>query len=157
MKPTTMTVRLNATLSEFVAANVSEHEDVGANLHGDDAAFRQIDVGAAAEADEPEAFAGIQWLGRFHPADDAACDEAGDLHAGDVLTVGGAQVQRVALVLDRGLVEGGIHEAVMGAGNFVGPGIGAGPETPIAVESLNIAGDICIYTNHNLVIEKPAK
>src|SRR5690606_25000085 len=70
---------------------------------------RQQDIETGAEADEPEAFAGIQWLGGLHPADDAARDEAGDLHDAD-LAVMRLDDHPVALVVFARLVKFGIDE-----------------------------------------------
>ena len=70
----------------------------------------EVDVHARAEADEAVALAARERGTRLDVAQDAARDEARDLHAGDVVAVGGAQVQRVALVLERRLVERGVDE-----------------------------------------------
>src|SRR5690606_24817397 len=70
---------------------------------------RQEDVQAGAEADEAEAFAGIDRFGGFCPADDATCDEPGDLHDGDV-AVAALDHHAVAFVVFARLVEPGIDE-----------------------------------------------
>src|SRR5688572_1830597 len=72
---------------------------------------RQVDVDAGAEADEAEPLAFAQRGTRLDVAKDAARDQARHLHAGDVLAVGHAQPERVALVVERGLVERGVEEA----------------------------------------------
>src|SRR4051812_23402212 len=53
-----------------------------------------------AEADEAEALAALQLGARLDVAKDAPRDQAGDLHAGHVAPVGGAQPEGVALVLE---------------------------------------------------------
>src|SRR3546814_6962887 len=66
-------------------------------------AFRQVDVEAAAEADEAEELAGADRLVELHLAYDAARNKAGDLHETDIDPVVGGHLQRHALVVLRGL------------------------------------------------------
>ena len=80
-----------------------------------DAAFgtaveRQIDVDARAEADEAEALAARERGARLDVAQDAPRDQAGHLHAGDVAPVVRREPERVALVLQRSLVERRVDE-----------------------------------------------
>src|SRR5258708_32798503 len=58
---------------------------------------RQVDVHARAEADESVALSPLQPVSLVNIAENAARDQTGDLHAGDVLPAGGLQPQRVAL------------------------------------------------------------
>ncbi len=58
----------------------------------------------------PNRWPARQHVAGLHVTEDAPRDEAGDLHARDVAPVGGAQVQRIALVLERRLVQRGIDE-----------------------------------------------
>src|SRR5579871_1202191 len=71
----------------------------------------EVDVDARAEADETVALPAHELLARFGIAQDAPGDQAGHLHAGDVVAARGAQPQRVSLVLVRRLVQGGVDEA----------------------------------------------
>src|SRR6266850_6723662 len=71
----------------------------------------QVDVDARAEAYETIALAARKTVSRPDVAEDAPRDQAGHLHAGDVDTRLGAQVYRVALVVERRLVERRIDEA----------------------------------------------
>src|SRR4029453_4972784 len=71
----------------------------------------EIDVHPRAEPDESVTLPTPERGAGFDGAKDPARNEASDLHAGHVMAVGCAQVQRVALVLERGLVERGVHEA----------------------------------------------
>ena len=71
----------------------------------------QVDVDARAEADESVALPARQRGAGFHVAEDSPRDEPRHLDAGDVAAPGGAQMQRVALVLERRLVERGVEEA----------------------------------------------
>src|ERR1700736_3092021 len=61
--------------------------------HGDPT-LRQVDIGPAAEADEPEALPGHDLLAAAQVADDAASDEAGDLHHGDIAAAVGVAFER---------------------------------------------------------------
>src|SRR5690349_24800493 len=60
---------------------------------------REIDIGAAAEADEPEALPGDRVLAGRKVADDATGHEPGDLHHGDFRALGGGDADRHALIL----------------------------------------------------------
>ena len=71
----------------------------------------EIDVDARAEADEAVALAARERVAGLHVAEDPPRDQSGDLHAGDVVAARRAQVQRIALVLERRLVERGVDEA----------------------------------------------
>src|SRR5690349_21110190 len=72
---------------------------------------RQVDVHARAEADEPVALAALQLGPRTHVAEDSPGDEAGDLHAGTLPAPWSLQPERVALVIERRLVERRVEEA----------------------------------------------
>src|SRR6266540_500987 len=72
---------------------------------------RDIDVHAGAEADEAEALAARKNVALASMAEYASRDESGNLYAGDIGAPGGAQPERVALVLQRRLVERGVQEA----------------------------------------------
>src|SRR3981081_729373 len=70
----------------------------------------QVDIHPRAEADEAEALALPELGARLDVAKDAARDQPRDLHAGDVLPVGRAQPERVALVAEGRLVERRVQE-----------------------------------------------
>src|SRR5713226_2507084 len=70
-----------------------------------------IDLHAGAEADEAEALAARKNVAFANIAEYAPRDESGNLYAGDIGAPGGAQPERVALVLQRRLVERGVQEA----------------------------------------------
>src|SRR5574340_1526436 len=74
---------------------------------------RQIDVHSRAEADEAVALAAHQLVADAHVAQDAARDQPGNLHAGDV-AARALDPQRIALVFGGSLVEVGIDEAARG-------------------------------------------
>ena len=64
-------------------------------------ALGQIQIGAAAEADDAEALAGAHHAALVHVAQDAPRDQPGDLHHRHVAPVRQAHRQRVALVVRR--------------------------------------------------------
>src|SRR5687767_13940702 len=66
---------------------------------------REVDVDARAEADEPVALPAHELRALLDIAQDAPCNQAGDLHARDVVARAGAKPQRVALVVAGSLVE----------------------------------------------------
>src|SRR3954470_9585408 len=69
----------------------------------------QIDVGTAAEADDAEALSGDDVLALAQIADDAPCDEAGDLHDGDIAgAIGRRNADGHSLVVLARLVEAGV-------------------------------------------------
>src|SRR5690242_12827504 len=86
-------------------------EDGGARLHlvadghARARAGRKVDVHAGAEADEAIALPAGEAIPRLHVAEDAACDEARDLHARDLRAVRELHHHRIALVVRGGLVE----------------------------------------------------
>ncbi len=65
---------------------------------------RDIDVHAGAEADEAEALAARKNVALASMAEYASRDESGNLYAGDIGAPGGAQPERVALVLPLTLI-----------------------------------------------------
>src|SRR5579883_2192587 len=73
-------------------------------------AFGQIDVEARAEADHAEALARPDGDALAHERDDAAGDEAGDLHHHDADAARGGDDERVPLIVLARLVEIGIDE-----------------------------------------------
>ena len=75
---------------------------------------RQIDIDAAAEPDQAEAFAGAHLLAGPDIAFDAPRHQPGDLHHADALAAFGYQADALALIMFAGLVQGGIEE-------FTGP------------------------------------
>ena len=74
-------------------------------------AVREIGVGPAAEPDDAEARAGAHRVALADVAQDAARDQPGDLHHGDLAPVRQADGERVALVVIARLVEAGVDEA----------------------------------------------
>ena len=68
-------------------------------------ALGQIEVRAAAEADDAEAVAGGDAVALLDEAQDAAGDQAGDLHHRDLLPVGRRIASGVALIQFAGLVQ----------------------------------------------------
>src|SRR5258708_9032296 len=83
-------------------------------LAGDDErdpSSREIDIGAAAEADDAEALPGEDRLALAQPADDAPRYEAGDLHHGEIAAaLGRRDADRHPLIVLARLVETGIDE-----------------------------------------------
>jgi hypothetical protein len=77
----------------------------------------RVDVGAAAEADDAEAVAGLELVALAHVADDAARDQPGDLHAGELAAIRQVEAQRVALVLRGGLLHAGVDEGAVAIGD----------------------------------------
>src|SRR5258708_32454064 len=71
---------------------------------------RQVEVHPRAEADEAEALAFPELGAALDIAEDAARDQSRHLDAGHILAIRGLQPQRIALVLQRRLVERGIDE-----------------------------------------------
>src|SRR6185436_5258766 len=71
-----------------IALELGEHRGGSLDLVADGdlrtGARRKVDVHARAEADEAVALAAMQALALVHVAQDAARDEAGDLHARDL-------------------------------------------------------------------------
>ena len=88
---------------------VSPATDVWPTATRGAARLGQEDIDARAEADEAEALADRDVAAGLGPADDAARDEAGDLHDGD-RAVRAFDDEAVALVLLARLVELGIEE-----------------------------------------------
>ncbi len=73
-------------------------------------AFRQIDIDAAAEADQPEALAGANASPLAQESHDPPRDQPGDQHHAEPPALGSLDDKRAALVLLAGLVELGIEE-----------------------------------------------
>src|SRR5262245_11568687 len=93
----------------------------GALADGDKrlACGRQIDIHARAEANEANALSGPDALALVDEGDDAAGDEPGDLHDGDLGAVGGGDHGGAALVELACLVGRGIEETAL---HVDGPG-----------------------------------
>ncbi len=70
----------------------------------------QIDVDAAAEADEADALTGGDHVARLDETDDAARDQAGNLGKADLAAIAPLDHEMLALILVRRLVEIGIQE-----------------------------------------------
>jgi len=60
----------------------------------------QIDIHAGTEANEAEPLPLLQSVFRLHITQDAARDQAGNLHAGHVRAAFGMDPQRIALILE---------------------------------------------------------
>ena len=78
---------------------------------------RQVNVDAAAKADDAHALAGQNVLVLSDVAHDTARDETGDLNAGQIQPVGGDDAQAVALVVLAGLVQRCVEEAARPIGD----------------------------------------
>src|ERR1700726_228113 len=80
-------------------------------------AGREIDIGPAAESDDPEALPGDDLLALAQIADDAPCNEPGDLDDRDVAAavklVHRRNTDRHALIVLACLVETGIDELAL--------------------------------------------
>src|SRR5258708_1655740 len=74
-------------------------------------ALWDVEVHARAEANEAETLAAGEAVAFSNIAENAPSDQACNLYAGHIGPFRGAQPQRVALVLQGGLVEGSVHEA----------------------------------------------
>src|SRR4051812_8328270 len=72
-----------------------------AHAHAWMTADRKVQIHARAEADESVSLPALQSLAGIYIAQDSARDEPGDLHAGDVMTVVGANPQRHAFIFFR--------------------------------------------------------
>ena len=92
-----------------------------AGLDVDGAGGGDVEVGAGAEADHTDAFACLDGVPLFFPADDAAGDEAGDL-ANEDGTAGGAQEPSLVFVTDIDFVVAGIEEFAGGVVGFLDGG-----------------------------------
>ena len=73
-------------------------------------AFRKIDIDPAAETNQPEALTGLHGLILLKITDDAAGDQTGDLHEGDLAAVLHLYRDKLPFVLFACLVEGSIDE-----------------------------------------------
>ena len=80
-------------------------------------ALGQIQIRPAAEADDAEAVAGGHRIALAHRTQDAAGDQAGDLHHRDLLPVRQADRQGIALVRLAGLVQAGADEGAVAVGD----------------------------------------
>src|SRR6266496_987688 len=74
-------------------------------------AFWDVEVNARAEANEAETLAASEALAFSNVAENTPRDQACNLYADHIDPFPGAQPQRVALVLQGGFVESGVHEA----------------------------------------------
>jgi hypothetical protein len=63
------------------------------------------------QADEAVALSARERAARLDVAQNPARDQSGDLNARHIVAFGGSQMKRIALVLKRRLVEGGIEKA----------------------------------------------
>src|SRR5438477_12854720 len=72
--------------------------------------FGDVNVHAGAEADEAEPLTSRQAVPFVDVAQNASRDQACDLYTGYVRTPGRTQPQRVAFVLQGGLIERGVDE-----------------------------------------------
>ena len=80
-------------------------------------AFRQIEIGAAAEADDAEPVARLHRIALADIAQDAPGDQPGDLHHRQVAAIRQAERDGVAFIVLARLVEAGIHELAVAIGD----------------------------------------
>ena len=92
-----------------------------AGLDVDGAGGGDVEVGAGAEADHTDAFACLDGVPWFLPADDAAGDEACDL-ADEDGAAGGAEEPRLVFVTDIDLEVAGVEKFASGVVGFLDGG-----------------------------------
>src|SRR5256886_16809185 len=99
----------DSTLSEDGRRGVYgvAHRDFGRCIR------RQIDVDPRAEPDETKTLPAPEAIAGPDVTQDAPRDQSCNLHADDVHAVGSRDVQRIALVLERGLVQSGIEKPAL--------------------------------------------